>query len=928
MKKSIIGLFLCAAWIPSCIFAQSSLLGKMAEQLYLYPKEKVHLHIDRGMYLPGDTVWFSAYVVHSTFHTPSRLSQYLYVDLVDPLGEMVGKVKVKENKDGRFHGCLPLSLYMPAGYYGLRAYTRYMASDSLSIPFIRKLPVLLSPEWNGTRTDMVLEAKGKGKTEARIRLTDISTGNPVPIDESSIRLEDGLEMKARTKKTDGLVRATLEKGGLDRRSMLLIVTDRYDRTYQRYLPFSTGEQDYQVEFYPEGGHLRAGDSCRVAFRTWDRSGNATGIRYVLKDGEGTSLLEGCSFHAGMGSFEFLPRAKKTYRLETVNTQGMHKTFELPQPVVGIPGLRVRDEKEYLRVMVSGGTDSVGAGDFRLVVHVRGAVLHESRVKRGACSVVMLAKNQCPEGVVQCLLLDGQGKTVSERLCFVGSSDVSKAVKVRMNTDKASYAPHEQIHVGIDLKDDKGMPLKGAFSVSVTDRGFGISDTVFDIRSGLLMASDLAGWVDVPAFYLQATDSTRQAADLLMMTHQWRRYDVADVMKDKLVRPTDMPETGYRIAGRLRFKKPLFPDEHGAVRIQTVKRLLTDTRLDSTGRFSFNLTDAENGEPLILMGLIRKDRAETSRHKENPKKMAVEDAKLDYDNFIGKNFWVELDNPSPTTVAIPQPLLSGNDGRLSNPALMNYYKLGGYYLLPEVLVKASNSQTAYLKELDGDGIRRLQCTNSWELLKKLKVYFVEGKIKYGSISGIGSGEASNMFFYKERPAELNIDAKGYGAGILNFIGPNDMSSIRIYTGTYFFDNNISSQFSTPISGHDGHSGFSKGFLDIELSPSFDYRLLDVFKGWVDRYRIRGPLLSSRIVLNPSDYQRPIRFYSPQYRDSVVFDLPDFRPTIYWNPDLRTDAWGQCGFSFYASDRVTTYDVVIEGVTDTGDVIHEVRKIEIK
>ena len=236
----------------------------------------------------------------------------------------------------------------------------------------------------------------------------------------------------------------------------------------------------------------------------------------------------------------------------------------------------------------------------------------------------------------------------------------------------------------------------------------------------------------------------------------------------------------------------------------------------------------------------------------------------------------MDNPSPITEVIPQPLLSGNDGRLSNPALMNYYKLGGYYLLPEVLVKASNSQTAYLKELDGDGIRRLQCTNSWELLKKLKVYFVEGKIKFG-ISGLG--EASNKFFYKERPAELNIDAKGYRAGILNFIGPNDMSSIRIYTGTYFLDQNINWQFSTPISGRDGHSGFSRGFLDIELSPSFDYRLLDVFKGWAERYRISGPLLSSRIVLNPSDYQQPIRFYSPQYRDSVVSDLPDFRPTIY-------------------------------------------------
>ena len=58
----------------------------MTEQFRIYPKEKLHIHIDRSCYLPGDTLWFKAYMVNASSHIPIRLSRYVYVELADLRG--------------------------------------------------------------------------------------------------------------------------------------------------------------------------------------------------------------------------------------------------------------------------------------------------------------------------------------------------------------------------------------------------------------------------------------------------------------------------------------------------------------------------------------------------------------------------------------------------------------------------------------------------------------------------------------------------------------------------------------------------------------------------------------------------------------------------------------------------------------------------
>lgn len=61
-----------------------------------------------------------------------------------------------------------------------------------------------------------------------------------------------------------------------------------------------------------------------------------------------------------------------------------------------------------------------------------------------------------------------------------------------------------------------------------------------------------------------------------------------------------------------------------------------------------------------------------------------------------------------------------------------------------------------------------------------------------------------------------------------------------------------------------------------------------------------------------------FYSPDYsNDSARLSrIPDFRNTLYWNPDVATSADGAAAVEFCTSDESMEYTVIIEGLTSGG------------
>lgn len=134
------------AQIPDSIVRQlSGYLDAVENFGNALPQEKVYLHFDNTNYYQGDPIWFQCYVVTSESNRPSNLSKTLYVELLNPGGEIIAK-RVLPIKKGRCQGSFELTqLPFYAGFYEVRAYTKYMLNFGEEAIFSRVFPVFDKP---------------------------------------------------------------------------------------------------------------------------------------------------------------------------------------------------------------------------------------------------------------------------------------------------------------------------------------------------------------------------------------------------------------------------------------------------------------------------------------------------------------------------------------------------------------------------------------------------------------------------------------------------------------------------------------------------------------------------------------------------------------------------------------------------------------
>lgn len=113
------------------------------------PREKVYVHLDNTGYYAGDKIWFQCYVVDGTNNAPTKLSNTLYVELLNPRGRIVAKQTLRI-EDGRCHGTFNLN-HLPfySGFYEIRAFTKYMLNFGNAALFSRVIPVYDPPKQAG-----------------------------------------------------------------------------------------------------------------------------------------------------------------------------------------------------------------------------------------------------------------------------------------------------------------------------------------------------------------------------------------------------------------------------------------------------------------------------------------------------------------------------------------------------------------------------------------------------------------------------------------------------------------------------------------------------------------------------------------------------------------------------------------------------------
>ncbi len=132
-------LLLCLLFLPfTRSFAQldDTTLEEYANR---FAPEKAYLHLDKSSYLPGETIWFKAYVMEDIF--PAERSKTIYVDWIGNDGTVLSH-SVSPIVDGSSNGQLQIPEDYKGDFIHVRAYTKWMLNFDTAFLYNRDVRVI------------------------------------------------------------------------------------------------------------------------------------------------------------------------------------------------------------------------------------------------------------------------------------------------------------------------------------------------------------------------------------------------------------------------------------------------------------------------------------------------------------------------------------------------------------------------------------------------------------------------------------------------------------------------------------------------------------------------------------------------------------------------------------------------------------------
>ncbi|MBL7762021.1 MAG: hypothetical protein JNL23_01220, partial [Chitinophagaceae bacterium] len=143
MKKTILYLTITFA-ISSFLCAQTG-QEVLKKQLNNYSEknlqEKIFIHTDKSFYVPGEIMWFKAYVVDAIEHKPIDISKVAYIEILDQNNKAVSQAKI-ELVNGSGSGSFLIPVSITTGNFTLRAYTRWMRNFSVENYFEKAITIV------------------------------------------------------------------------------------------------------------------------------------------------------------------------------------------------------------------------------------------------------------------------------------------------------------------------------------------------------------------------------------------------------------------------------------------------------------------------------------------------------------------------------------------------------------------------------------------------------------------------------------------------------------------------------------------------------------------------------------------------------------------------------------------------------------------
>ena len=892
MKKYLLYVFLLI-FCFACSQAQDFDVMKqnLDWQVYNYPQEKIHVMTDKPYYITGDTIWLRVFVVDAVTHKPVDASKFVYVELISPMNTVDMRIKIKE-RDGVFEGYLPLDPTKVAeGEYTLTAYTMFMQNQGEQYFFKKKVKIVSSFSIN-SKIDYEFEWKNKGKDKESLKVNfqylNAQTGEKREYSSFNCYFPGG-------RKIEWL-------GGNNNLSIEVKNKELSGRCFKvqygnhaKYITYPSGSTiTYDVSFYPEGGYLVPGVENRMTFKAMDSNGKSVDIIGDIVDVSGNKVTGITTTHDGMGLATFSPQSGMTYKAVCQENELGEKIFDLPQVRNDATVLQVSNEGKTVNIEAKGSKQSTAF----IAVQQRGNLLATGT------GHVTIKTDSLPAGVVQALLMNENGRMLSGRLLFITGKQAPNA---KLSSDKQDYNSRELVQASVDLSEFAfADTIAGNFAVSVTDDRSIVTDSTTSILTDLLLQSDLQGRINNPAWYFENNDRSKDL-DILMMTQGWRRYDVAHALMGKGVVPQFPIEQGQMLSGTVKSEWRNKPLENAIVKIIAPKIGFGNlTTTDVNGRWMIDNITFPDSTLFVMQATNQKDKSKGVLSLDRDAQVYIQVLKTSI-------YSSQLLNDE-----LAVAFLKNEKQRLQ------YINGVANVMLDEIVVekkKQRKIESVYdLLSSEGHDYKYFDKweITSWDsairrfrgiIIKKNGLFYrgeLVGIFVDGSpVTGWNGPDSGKFSFTSTTKTNTSKSAAIMGAA------SDDAYNIlqMMYPFTW-----VRSIGFIPPGSSAGFSSYAGGILRITLKNGTE-------EGSSKRnYTIKKFL--------PFGYQKPAEFYAPRYDtgNSGIGEGTDLRETLYWNPSVAIGNSKQAHFNFYTNDVAnTSYTITVEGVTQSGELIHATKKI---
>lgn len=896
---TLFGVSILLLFFPSLLRAESdSSLTQMSTFIQninmfnaVLPQEKVYLHFDNTSYYLGEHLWFKAYVVKTSDNLPTGVSKVLHVELLNQQGFVLQTRKLKI-ENGQCHGDFALTDSMFAGFYEVRAYTRYQLNFDQDNGWKCQCiysSTLVSGWYNSgfiwTPFDWA-KLQSNRKNLAYHNSEELFS-RVFPVYDNPSKAGDYQNKQMRIRAWAPTLSIDFNKRGLHEAPNIKTEIPK--------------PAPVVLTFFPEGGNLIQGVASRVAFKSTGGEGQDIQVSGQLWDQNGNVVTTFKTAQRGMGVFDFCPTDTTTYSAH-VRYQSNDYSFTLPTCERSGYVLRVNNltDEQFLRVQVNRAINMeeelVG-----LSVLCQGAVVwfDTIRMKGNAPVNIPIDKSLLHSGVGQLTLFNSNGQIYADRLLFTSHVN-DRLVRLETSQLEQSNKPFEPVSICFKATNELNIPIKTNFSLSVRDAATTESTYYTDnIVTNLLLSSELKGYIADPGYYFQSNDlNHRTALDLLMMIQGWRKYTWKEMAGVETFRITEPAEKGLALDGCItRFIRgkgayQSVPDANVKLFVSLSDSLFItgEENAAKDGNFRFYLPDFQGKHPAIL----------------EMKDCTIIENEIDEQVTKKKSLIIRLLDRLKV-----KENLSERDFSQGMLAIINRIQL--------VPKSTYSYYETTIPETDWNDDKDYASTGS--MAKGFTLNGVEVKAKKRDPFRYKKPNLTKPDFILTGEDLFEAIMDNYWiirSGLLEMLNETIIHKYHLMVDGWdvFYKLGIETfrltNFNPPILD----AGNIEFFLGSGPRVPFEYSFTSAYVLARKKYCGTRPPLENTRRTQIEGYSYLSDFYHPNYSQGVPPDTKDYRRTLYWNPDVQTDSTGSATVQFYNNASCQKLDISAEGITGQG------------